>query len=128
MRRISGILIAILIIVSCKNQVANSDWYEIRNSNSIEKYQDFLIQNPETKYLKEIADSLRLFWHRESLKDFEHYKHRNNLIIEIKNDQLRFDDSIIEKEKLADTLKYSIKNPHDWTDFAEKVIVEIEIS
>lgn len=56
----------------------------------------------------------------------EHYRHRNNLIIEIKNDRLRFEDSIIEKNKLSDTLKFSIKNPHDWPDLAEKVVVEIE--
>lgn len=82
MRIMTSILIAIFIIVSCKNQDSNSVWLEIRNSNSIEKYQDFLIQNPETKYLKEITDSLRLFWRRESLRDLEHYRHRNNLIIE----------------------------------------------
>jgi hypothetical protein len=126
MREKYYILILIFACLSCSCTDTEKEWIEIRKSNSIEKYQDYLIENPQTKYLKEITDSLRLFWIKNASKNLSHYNHGNNINIDLNNGLISFDGFLIEKSKLSDTLKYSIQNPYNLPGLPEKDIIKID--
>lgn len=62
MKKISTIIVFLLIAsYGCKVD-DNNLWHEIRESRSVDQAQKYLIDYPNTMHFSEIIDSLRVFW------------------------------------------------------------------
>ena len=121
------ILTLFLLLASCKNNESETEWQKIKESNSIETFQAYLIANPYSNHLTEIIDSLRVLWKIETFKNWHRDCFGNCLSLTInKNGQLIFEGKTIEKKKLKEIIKYSILNPENLEFLPEKKLIELE--
>ena len=119
-------ILCIIILSSCNREKSGNEWLTVKNTRSINSYQNFLIDNPQTKYLPEITDSLRIFWERYYYTHMNHDCFGNCLTLLInQNGQLLFESKPIHNNELKEVIKYSITNPDELIDLPEKKIVTI---
>lgn len=130
MKRLTIIILSIFCFESCIENRIEIGWAKARKSCSIEEYQEYLIENPNSVHLKEIIDSLRIFWEERNYNKISESGHTdcfgNCLTLRImKNNQIEFDNKKAEKEQLEKEIKYSLSNPDDLPNLPEKELITI---
>lgn len=117
------IMVTLLVLFFPDNKMKNN-WDNVKLTNSIEDYQNYLINNPETPHIKEITDSLRIFWERINIRR----PHNNSLglnnfrLLINYEGRLLFEHSPIEKGYLKVKIINSIIN----TPYVETRIIELD--
>jgi hypothetical protein len=130
MKRLTIIILSIFCFESCIENRIEDGWAKVRKNCSIEEYQEYLLENPNSVHLKEIIDSLRIFWEERNYKIISEGGHidcfGNCLTLRImKNNQIEFGNQITEKEQLEEKIKYSILNPENLPNLPEKELITI---
>lgn len=117
------IMVTLLVLFFPDNKMKNN-WDNVKLTNSIEDYQNYLINNPETPHIKEITDSLRIFWERINIRrPHNNSLERNNFRLLINYEgRLLFEHSPIEKGYLKVKIINSIIN----TAYVETRIIELD--
>ncbi len=116
MKRLTIIILSLICLESCIENRNEDGWAKVRKSCSIEEYQEYLIENPNTIHLNEIVDSLKIFWEKENFKRIKEFGHTdcygNCLTLKILSENhIEFNNQSIKREELKETIKYSIINP-----------------
>ncbi|MFV0507054.1 MAG: hypothetical protein ACK5L5_10180 [Bacteroidales bacterium] len=126
--RVIWIAVCFFILFSCKKDSLEKNWLKTRKTNSIERYQNYLVNNPQTIHSLEIRDSLRIFWERYAKKQWGQCDWQvNTLILSIDKDgTILFENEEVKKNKLSDKLEYSISNPFNSIHLPFKHEVDIE--
>lgn len=130
MKRLTSIMLLVLCIGACVENRSDDDWATIRETCSIEAYQEYLIENSRSIYLNEIVDSLKVFWEKENFKrvvesgNTDCYGNCLALVV-MKDNQILFVDQVIKREKLKEVIKYSIMNPDYLPNLPEKEAITI---
>lgn len=116
------------MIFSCETKNVEKGWRKVKNTHSIEKYQNYLINHPQTVHSLEIRDSLRVFWDRYAREHWNQCDWAINTLTLIvdKQGQYFLNDNKIDKSKLLDNIEYSVSNPFNSVLLPSKKEVEIE--
>jgi hypothetical protein len=130
MKRLTIILLSLFCFESCIENRIEDGWAKVRKSCSIEEYQEYLIENPNTIHLIEIVDSLKIFWEEKNNKIILEGGHTdcygNCLTLKIMNENhIEFNNQSIKREELKETIKYSIINPEYLPNLPDKETLTI---
>jgi len=116
-----------IILISCSSDNSDLEWFEIKESCSIDAYQDYLIKYPQTSHLPEIIDSLKVFWRKEIIETGRNDCHGNCLTLLInKNGQLLYEGKFVTEDELKKEIKYAILNPDNLPHLPDKKTISIE--
>ena len=100
----------------------------IRNSSSLNLYQDYLIEHPETRFLTEFTDSLREMWDSINKINYHKFNHPNHLVIYLNySNQILFRDEIVKLKDLEEILYFSINNQQNNDFLPEKEDVNSDL-
>jgi len=130
MKRLTIVILSMLCFESCIENRIEDGWAKIRKSCSIEEYQEYLIENPNSIHLNEIVDSLKIYWEKRNFERIIEFGqtdcYGNCLTLKIMNDnQIEFNNQRIKREELKETIKFSIINPDYLPNLPETEIITI---
>lgn len=121
------IFLTLFILNSCSLSNSNDEWKTVKQTCTTETYQDFLIKYPRTKHLKEITDSLRVFWKRHNESIAHSHCHGNCIKLLINSEgMLLLNYKPIVKGQLKEYIKKSILNSDRLESLPEFKTVEIK--
>ncbi len=121
------LFLTLVILNSCSLSKSNGEWTKVKQTCTKETYQDFLIKYPRTRHLKEITDSLRVFWKRYNESLYHAHGHGNCIRLLINSEgMLLFRSTPINRAQLKDQIKKSILNPDRLESLPEFKTVEIK--
>lgn len=119
--------LVLFISFSCSGSVEEG-WTEIKDSQSIKEYQDYLINHPQTVHASEIRSGLKQLWEQYAAEQWAQCNwERNTLILSIDKDgQIFFENEKIEKTALSDKIEYALSNPYNSIFLPDKEELDVE--